>query len=97
MPIQLSPEQEQRLEAVVARGAYATTQEALDAGVAAIEFASEPLPEDERQEIEALLLEGLESPVMSSEEFWAAVKADAAEIVTEHKASLRQQGLSLTK
>ncbi len=87
MPIQLSPEQEQRLEAIVARGAYATTQEALDAGVAAIEFASEPLPEDEREEIEALLLEGLESPTESEEEFWTALKAETDQMLKDHRAA----------
>ena len=42
MPIQLTPEQEQRIQAVVNAGAYDSTEEALDAAVAAVEIAAAP-------------------------------------------------------
>jgi len=90
MSIQLSIELERRLEAVVARGAYATAQEALDAGVAALELASDPLPEAEQREIELLLKEGIASATESEQEFWAAVDAETDSLLAEHRSSARR-------
>ena len=42
MAIQLTPEQEQRIQAVVNAGAYLSTEEALDAAMAAVEVAATP-------------------------------------------------------
>jgi Arc/MetJ-type ribon-helix-helix transcriptional regulator len=67
MAIQLTPEQEQRIQAVVNAGAYPSTQEALDAAVAAVEFAATPGFEGTQEELEALLLEGLNSGQMVTE------------------------------
>ncbi len=63
MAIQLTPEQEQRIQAVVNTGTYPSTQEALDAAVAAVEFSAAPARVLKRtqEELEALLLEGLNS------------------------------------
>jgi Arc/MetJ-type ribon-helix-helix transcriptional regulator len=38
--IQLTPEQEQRIQAIVKAGAYPSAEEALDAAVAAVEIAA---------------------------------------------------------
>ena len=90
MPIRLSSEPEQKLETMVAHGLYATPQEALDTGVAVIEFANQSLPEDEPQEIEALLHEGLASPTESEDEFWAALRDETNAMLEEHRASLNK-------
>ena len=42
MAIQLTPEQEQRIQAIVNAGAYSSAQEALDAALAAMESAAAP-------------------------------------------------------
>jgi Arc/MetJ-type ribon-helix-helix transcriptional regulator len=59
--MELTPEQEQRLRAVVKAGAYQSAEEALDAAVAAVEVAAAPDFEGSQEELEALLLDGLNS------------------------------------
>jgi Arc/MetJ-type ribon-helix-helix transcriptional regulator len=88
MPIQLTPEQEQRIQAVVSGGAYPSTQEALDAAVAAVEFAAAPGFEGTQEELEALLLEGLNSGegIEADEPFWNRLRAETDQMVTEHHA-----------
>ena len=55
MAIQLTLEQEQRIQAIVNAGAYPTASEALDAAVAAVEIAAGPGFEGQPDELEALL------------------------------------------
>ena len=50
MAIQLTPEQEQRIQAVVNAGAYPSTEEPLDAAAAAVEIAAAPGFEGTREE-----------------------------------------------
>lgn len=61
MAIQLTPEQEQRIQAIVNAGAYPSAQEALDAAVAAVEVAVAPGFEGSQEGLEGLLLEGMVS------------------------------------
>ena len=61
MSLQLTPEQEQRIQTVVNAGAYRSAEEALDAAVAAVEVAAAPDFEGSQEELEKLLLEGLNS------------------------------------
>jgi hypothetical protein len=42
MAIQLTPEQERRIQAIVSAGVYSSSEEALDAAVAAVELAAVP-------------------------------------------------------
>jgi Arc/MetJ-type ribon-helix-helix transcriptional regulator len=88
MAIQLTPEQEQRIQAVVNAGAYPSTEEALDAAVAAVEIAAAPGFEGTREELEALLAEGLNSgePVEADEAFWNRLTAETDQMVAEHLA-----------
>lgn len=78
MAIQLTPEQEQRLQAIVNAGAYASTEEALEAAVAAVETAAAPDFEGTTAELEELLLEGLHSgePVEVDERFWNRLRGE---------------------
>jgi Arc/MetJ-type ribon-helix-helix transcriptional regulator len=73
MPIQLTPEQEQRLQAVVNAGAYASAEEALDAALTVVEKTTAHNFEGTQQELEDLLTEGLASEELSEEEFWHSV------------------------
>jgi len=59
--MQLTPEQEKRIQAVVSAGAYTSAEEALDAAVTAVEATATPGFEGSREELEALLREGLDS------------------------------------
>ena len=76
MPLQLTPEQEQRIKAVVSTGAYASAEEAINAAVTAVETAAAVDFDGTPGELEGLLLEGLESPELSEEEFWTSVDRD---------------------
>ncbi len=88
MAIQLTPEQEQRIQAVVNAGAYPSTEEALDAAVAAVEIAAAPGFEGTKAELEALLVEGQNSgePVEVDEAFWNRLRAETDQMVAEHQA-----------
>jgi Arc/MetJ-type ribon-helix-helix transcriptional regulator len=88
MSLQLTPEQEQRIRTVVNAGAYLSAEEALDAAVAAVEIAAAPDFEGTREELEELLLEGLNSgePVPVDENFWNRMRAETDNMATEHLA-----------
>ncbi|HXP86433.1 MAG TPA: hypothetical protein VN841_17020 [Bryobacteraceae bacterium] len=93
MAIQLTPEQEQRIQAVVNAGvypssAYPSTKEALDAAVAAVEIAAAPGFEGTQEELEALLVEGLNSgePVEADKAFWNRLRAETDQMAAEHRA-----------
>ena len=89
MAIQLTPEQEQRIQAIVNTGAYPSAQEALDAAVTAVEAAVAPGFEGPREELEGLLLEGLASRRLSEEEFWDSIDRDTNAMLAAHKQSSR--------
>lgn len=88
MSIQLTYEQEQRIRTVVNAGAYRSTEEALDAAVAAVETLAAPNFEGTQEELEELLLEGLNSgsPVEADENFWNRLRAQTDTIAAEHRA-----------
>ena len=84
MAIQLTPEQEERIQAVVNTGAYPSTEEALDAAVA----AAAPGFEGRQVELEEILMEGLNSgePVEADEAFWNRLTAETDRMAAEHQA-----------
>lgn len=88
MAIQLTPEQEQRIKAVVNTGAYPSTEEALDAAVAAVESVAAPEFEGTREELDALLAEGLNSgePIEADEAFWERLREKTDRLAVEHQA-----------
>ena len=59
MAIQLTPEQELRIRAVVDAGAYPSTEAALNAALVAVETAASPDFQGSEADLERLLLEGL--------------------------------------
>ena len=88
MAIRLTPEQEQRIHAVVKAGAYPSTEEALDAAVAAVATDAAPGFEGSREELQELLLDGLHSgaPAEANEAFWNRLRAETDRMVTAHVA-----------
>jgi putative addiction module CopG family antidote len=87
MSIQLTPEQERRVQAVVQAGAYPSAEEALDAAVAAMESVVTPGFEGTQEELEELLAEGLHSgePVEADEAFWNRLRAKTDRMLAEHQ------------
>lgn len=87
MAMELTPEQEQRIQAVVKRGAYPSPEEALDAAVAAVESVAAPGFEGTPEELEELLVEGLNSgePVEADEAFWKRLRDKTDRMVSEHQ------------
>jgi Arc/MetJ-type ribon-helix-helix transcriptional regulator len=61
MTINLAPEQERRLQAVMSRGAYESVEEVVDAALAAVEQRTLPGFAGTPDELDALLAEGLAS------------------------------------
>jgi putative addiction module CopG family antidote len=88
MPIQLTPEQEERIRAMVDAGTYGSTEEALDAAVSAVESAG-VIPD---AELEALLLEGLNSgeAVEADDAFWARLREQTDRMVADRRAGVRE-------
>ena len=88
MPIQLTPEQEQRIQSIVSAGAYRSTEEALDAAFAALELAATPGFEGSVEELQDPLVEGLNSgePMEVNEAFWSRLRVETDAIATEHRA-----------
>ncbi len=85
MAIQLTPEQEQRLQAVVNAGAYASATEALDAALSVVENAAAHDFEGTQDELEGLLMEGLASKELSEEEFWHSVDSQTNAMLAASK------------
>jgi len=86
MAIQLTPDQEQRIQAIVSAGAYPSTEEALDAAVAAVEIAAAHGFEGSEGELEELLLEGINSgdAVEADEVYWTRLRTETDAMAKEH-------------
>jgi Arc/MetJ-type ribon-helix-helix transcriptional regulator len=83
--MQLTLEQQRRIQAVVDSGAYPSAEDALDAAVIAIERAALPGFEGTDGELESLLTEGLASTELTEEEFWNSIDRQAEAIAATHK------------
>lgn len=90
MMINLTPEQERRIQEVISRGAYDSVEQVVDAALVAVEQATVPGFEGTQQELEALLAEGLASKEISEEEFWTSVNKKTDAMMAEYKASRRK-------
>ena len=86
MAIQLTPKQQQRIDAIVRAGAYPSVEEALDAAVAAVESFASPGFDGTQEELEEFLAEGLRSgeAVEADDAFWDRLKAKTDPILREH-------------
>jgi Arc/MetJ-type ribon-helix-helix transcriptional regulator len=90
MMINLTPEQEQRIQKIISSGAYDSVEEVVDAALATVEQATVPGFEGTQQELEALLAEGFASREVSEEEFWSSVNRKTDAMLAEYKAGRRK-------
>jgi Arc/MetJ-type ribon-helix-helix transcriptional regulator len=90
MIINLTPEQERRIQKMISRGAYDSVEEVVDAALVAVEQATVPGFEGSQQELEALLAEGLASKMLTEDEFWSSVNRRTDALLAEHKATRRK-------
>lgn len=86
MPIQLTAEQEQRIQAVVDGGGYRSAEEALDAALSVVESAATPRFDGTDSELESLLLDGLRSKDLTEDEFWESADLETNSMLAAHKA-----------
>ncbi len=88
MPVQLTPDQEHRIQAMVTAGAYASVEEALSAAVAAVETAAAVPFEGSPEELQALLQEGLDSgdPIDMGDAYLDRLRAQTNEMGRAHGA-----------
>jgi Arc/MetJ-type ribon-helix-helix transcriptional regulator len=86
MAIQLTPEQEQRIQAVVDTGAYHSAEEALNAALAVVETAASPAFDGTQEEFDTLLQEGLTSgEPIEANAFWNRLRAETERMAAEHQ------------
>jgi Arc/MetJ-type ribon-helix-helix transcriptional regulator len=90
MAIQLTAEQEQRLQAVVNAGAYASAEEALDAALSVVEKAAAHDFEGTKGELEGLLTDGVASKELSEEAFWDSVDSQTNAMLAASKNGQRE-------
>lgn len=69
MTIELMPEQESRLQAIMSCGAYAPVEEIVEAALVAVEQRTLPGFAGTPRELDALLAEGLASKELTEAEF----------------------------
>jgi hypothetical protein len=89
MTINLTPEQESRLQAIMSRGAHASIEEVVEAALAAVEQRTLPVFAGTSGELDALLAEGLASNELTEAEFWRSVANQTDALLAEHKAVSR--------
>jgi len=89
MTINLTPEQERRLQAVMSRGAYKSVEEVVDAALAAVEQRTLPGSAGTPDELDALLAEGLASKELTEARFWDSVNKQTDILLAERKTGLR--------
>jgi Arc/MetJ-type ribon-helix-helix transcriptional regulator len=87
MTLHLTPEQERRIQAVIGSGAYESIEEVLEAALSAVEQRTNPEFDGTNNELEALLLEGLDSDELPEKEFWESVDKRTA-MLSDHKSRL---------
>lgn len=87
--IHLTQQQERRVQAVMKRGAYDSTEEFLDAALAALEQRTLPAFAGTPQELDSLLAEGLASKELTEDQFWDSVNRQTDSLLTGSKTKLR--------
>ena len=89
MTIDLTPEQERRLQAIMNRGAYESVEEVVEAALAAVEQRTLPGFSGTPGELDALLSEGLASQELTESEFWGSVNKRTDALLAERKTASR--------
>jgi len=89
MTINLTPEQESRLQALLSRGAYESVDQVVEAALTAVEQRTLPGFAGTPDELDALLAEGLASGKLAEEHFWDSVTRRTDTLLTQHKSGQR--------
>lgn len=89
MTISLTPEQENRLKAILSRGAYESVDEIVEAALTAVEQRTLPGFAGTPDELDTLLAEGLASKELAEAEFWEAVTQRTDTLLAQHKSGSR--------
>ncbi len=89
MTINLTPEQERRLQAVMRRGLYESVEEVVEAALAAVEQRTLPGFAGTSDELDALLSEGLASKELTETEFWGSVNKQTDALLSQRKTGFR--------
>jgi Arc/MetJ-type ribon-helix-helix transcriptional regulator len=92
MTINLTPEQESRLQAIMSRGAYASVEEVVEAALAAVEQRTLPGFAGTADELDALLLEGLASQELAEADFWGSVNQQIDSLSAQHPSAQHKSG-----
>jgi len=87
--INLTPEQERRIQAVLSRGAYESVEEVVEAALTTVEQLTVPGFAGTQQELDTLLAEGLASKQPAEDEFWSSVGKQTDAMLAEHKTGPR--------
>ncbi len=90
MTIDLTPEQERRLQAVLSRGAYQSVEEVVEAALTAVEQRTVPGFAGTPEELDSLLLEGLASRELSETEFWGSVQEQTDSMMRDRNSGQRR-------
>jgi Arc/MetJ-type ribon-helix-helix transcriptional regulator len=89
MTINLTPEQESRLQAIMSRGAYESVEQVVEAALAAVEQRTLPGFAGTPEELDTLLSEGLASKELAEAEFWSSVTQRTDALLAQHKSGSR--------
>jgi putative addiction module CopG family antidote len=90
MTVDLTPDQEHRIQALLERGVYGSVEEVVDACLRAVEQHVESNFKGNSEQLEKLLLEGLNSPELSEQEFWSSVDGATEALLAGNKAHQNQ-------
>ncbi len=90
MALVISERLEKRIQAVVDAGVFSTPELALEAAVELIEAAAENDFEGSHEELGAALKQGIDSKLMSEEEFWKAADVEIEEMFAVRAADRRR-------
>jgi len=89
MTIHLTPEQEERIKAVLNHGAYESIEQVVEAALVAVEQRVVPGFSGTQTELDTLLAEGMASKEMAESEFWDSVNRQTDAMLTERRADPR--------
>ncbi len=89
MTINLTPEQERRIQAVLSRDAYESVEEVVEAALTAVEQFTVRGFAGTQQELDTFLAEGLASKQLAEDEFWSSVGKQTDAMLAEHKTGPR--------
>jgi Arc/MetJ-type ribon-helix-helix transcriptional regulator len=87
MTINLTPEQEHRVQAVIRRGSYESVEEVVEAALAAVEQRTVQGFHGTQEELDTLLADGLASKELTGDQFWGLVNSQTDAMLAEYKSA----------